>query len=156
MVFIIQIYYPERKEKNIRKTRNKKEDTDGFQSHYYDPKDIHLKTHKAELRQKLKCWICGKEGHTAYHCPENDAARKHKGKLSEQRAKEYREKKNSRDKKVRFGCNRCGNPSHDTNDCPQGPFNQPKLEAHPLQAHCFLPLIPAVLEMSLLLMKTLL
>jgi hypothetical protein len=130
---------PRKKRKEYKKDRNSKGRYKWIpRSHYYDPKDIHLKTHKAELRQKLKCWICGKEGHTAYHCPDNDAARKGKGKLSEQRAREYREKRAAEERRrVRFGCNRCGDPSHDTNDCPQGPFHQPKIEAHPLQAQFY-------------------
>jgi hypothetical protein len=100
-------------------------------SHYYVPKDIHLKSHKAELRSKLNCWVCGKPGHTALNCPENEAARKAKGKLSEQRAKEFRERKEQEARRtVRFGCNRCHDPSHETNDCPHNPFHPPKLETN--------------------------
>lgn len=100
-------------------------------SHFYEPKDIHLKTQKAEAKQQLKCWVCGKEGHTAFYCPDNEAARKGRGKLSEQRAAEYRRRAEEK-KKVRFGCNRCGSSDHDTNQCPQSPFTPPKIEAHPV------------------------
>jgi len=90
-----------------------------------------LKSHKAELRSKLTCWVCGKNGHTALNCPENEAARKAKGKLSEQRAREFREKKEQEARRtVRFGCNRCHDPSHETNDCPHTPFHPPKLETN--------------------------
>jgi hypothetical protein len=62
-------------------------------THYFAPHDIKLKTHKHEAKQQIKCWICGKNGHYAHECPENDASRKGKGKASEQRAREPKKRK---------------------------------------------------------------
>jgi hypothetical protein len=125
---------PRQKRKSYKQDRNKS--SKGYykyypRSHYYAPHDIHLKSHKAELRSKLNCWVCGKQGHTALNCPENEAARKAKGKLSEQRAREFREKKEQEARRtVRFGCHRCHDPSHETNDCPHTPFHPPKIETN--------------------------
>jgi len=101
-----------------------------------------MKSHKAELRSKLTCWVCGKQGHTALNCPDNEAARKAKGKLSEQRAKEFRERKEQEARRtVQFGCHRCHDPSHETNDCPHTPFHPPKIETNLVENPVFLTIL---------------
>jgi hypothetical protein len=91
---------PRTKKKSAKQDRNRNKGYFKYfpRSHYYDPKDIHLKTHKAEAKQQLKCWICGKNGHTALYCPDNEAARKGRGKLSEQRAAELKDVQKKRNK----------------------------------------------------------
>jgi hypothetical protein len=85
---------PRQKRKEYKKDRNSKGRYKWVpRTHYYDPKDIHLKTHKAELKQKSNAGSVGKKDILHMIVLIMKQQEKGKGKLSEQRAKEFREKR---------------------------------------------------------------
>ena len=85
-----------KKRKKKREFKEKKREKSKYRykpkTHYYEPDEIHLKTHTHQAKQQIQCWICGKLGHTAHTCPKNKASRMSKGKASEQRARIFKPK----------------------------------------------------------------
>ena len=59
-------------------------------AHYYEPKGIHLQTHKKDQWNKLICWLCGQPGHTSNHCPLLEESKRNIGKKSFEAAKKKR------------------------------------------------------------------
>jgi len=46
-------------------------------THYYEPKDIHLKSQRKNM---ITYWLCGQTGHTANKCPQGRESRENRGK----------------------------------------------------------------------------
>lgn len=79
-----KINYPKDKRIYPTKDKNHKYKKKGYYkyvptTHYYNPSDIHLHSTKQEKWNKITCWLCGQNGHTASICPQCEESKLNKG-----------------------------------------------------------------------------
>jgi hypothetical protein len=122
-------------------SKNKRHNQNGFyrrypKTHYYYREYIKLKYFKMKNKQSTVCWLCGNSRNLENHCPQGEYSKKNRGKASEIKAKQARERDESSKALTSVQCNQCGSDQHDTTSCLHNSFHIKREELHIMRDGC--------------------